>query len=305
MTTCKATTEAGAKCKLGAGASGYCHIHDPERIAARMEAQAAEEKVRDEHWKKGERLREVVELVQSVARSRGWDTWTQHIDGEKWQFATVVVERYVPGDSFLPAKVTGAFEISLTGQFSLVPQRTSGPSFGFAELSKSVVEAVRGIPWLKLPPPPKPPVESAEAPKSKDKPRSRKVFIIHGHDNGTKEEVARFLSKISLEPVILHEQPDRGRTIIEKFEDYADVSFAVALLTPDDIGAAKREPDTMRDRARQNVIFEFGYFIGKLSRAGACALVKDGVEIPSDYSGVGSLVVKHIFLGAKLLTCKS
>ena len=65
---------------------------------------------------------------------------------------------------------------------------------------------------------------------------SRKVFIIHGKDDGIKATVARFLQKLSLDPVILHEQPNRGRTIIEKFEDYGRPSFAVAILTPDDIG---------------------------------------------------------------------
>jgi predicted nucleotide-binding protein len=285
MATCKAITEAGSKCKLIAGTSGYCHIHDPEKITARKEAQESEEKARKEHWEKGKHLREIIEVIQGVARSRGWDTWTQHVDSEKWQFATVIVERSAPRD-FWSAKVTGAFEISLSGRFRMTNVRTSGESFGFAELVESVNEALRSIPWLKFPSPSESSAKRPEPSNPKKASRSRRIFIIHGHDNGTKEEVARFLGKIGLEPVILHEQPDRGKTIIEKFEEYSDVSFAVALLTPDDVGAAKRDPDSTRDRARQNVVFEFGYFVAKLGRNGACALVKDGVEIPSDYSGV-------------------
>ena len=115
---------------------------------------------------------------------------------------------------------------------------------------------------------------------------ANKVFVIHGHDESARETVARFLEKMRLEPVILHEQPNMGRTIIEKFEDYADVKFAVVLLTPDDVGAIETCRADLRPRARQNVVFEFGYFIGKLDRGRVCALVKGDIERPSDYDGV-------------------
>ncbi|CEG26350.1 TIR domain-containing protein [Bacillus sp. B-jedd] len=113
------------------------------------------------------------------------------------------------------------------------------------------------------------------------------VFIVHGHDEGSKETVARLLSKFDLNPIILHEQPNGGKTIIEKFEEYSgSVNFAVILMTPDDIGYPNGKVDSAKPRARQNVIFELGYFIGKLSRKNVCALYREGVEIPSDYQGV-------------------
>ncbi len=115
---------------------------------------------------------------------------------------------------------------------------------------------------------------------------NKDVFLIHGHDDGSKETVARFLSKLGLAPIILHEKPNEGRTIIEKFEDHADVGYAIALFTPDDVGGVAREERYLQPRARQNVIFEFGYFIGRLGRKRVCGLVKGNVEIPSDYSGV-------------------
>ena len=115
---------------------------------------------------------------------------------------------------------------------------------------------------------------------------ANKVFVIHGHDESARETVARFLERMRLEPVILHEQPNMGRTIIEKFEDYADVKFAVVLLTPDDVGALETCRADLRPRARQNVVFEFGYFIGKLGRGRVCALVKGDIERPSDSDGV-------------------
>ena len=120
-------------------------------------------------------------------------------------------------------------------------------------------------------------------PKSKGKNRG---FIVHGHDDSAKEAVARFLEKLGLEPIILHEQPNQGRTIIEKFEDHADVAFAVVLLTPDDVGGLRDEPLDLKPRARQNVILELGFFLGKLGRQRVCPLVKGDVETPSDYDGV-------------------
>jgi len=114
---------------------------------------------------------------------------------------------------------------------------------------------------------------------------NNKIFIVHGHDNGTKGEVARFIEKLKLEAIILHEQPDSGQTIIEKLTKHADVGYAIILYTPCDEGKSEKESE-YKKRARQNVIFEHGYFVAKLGRDRVCALVKDDVEIPSDLSGV-------------------
>jgi len=116
---------------------------------------------------------------------------------------------------------------------------------------------------------------------------TRKVFLVHGHDNEAKETMARFLVRLDLQPIILHEQPSEGRTIIEKFENYSqDVAFAIVLLTPDDLGSSASDAANLRKRARQNVIMELGYFIGRLGRSRVCAVHKGGVELPSDYQGV-------------------
>jgi hypothetical protein len=116
-------------------------------------------------------------------------------------------------------------------------------------------------------------------------PGSNKVFIVHGHDNAALQGLARFLEKLGLEAIILMEQPNRGRTIIEKFEDSAgEVGFAVVLMTPDDIGGAAGQDQFVR--ARQNVLFELGYFSGKLGRGRVCLLRKGTVEMPSDLFGV-------------------
>lgn len=118
--------------------------------------------------------------------------------------------------------------------------------------------------------------------------RTNKVFVVHGHDEASRESVARFLERIGLQAVILHEQATGGRTIVEKLEHYADVDFAVVLLTPDDIGGVRSSsPDKLQSRARQNVILELGFFVGKLGREHVCALYKGSLELPSDYLGVG------------------
>lgn len=109
-----------------------------------------------------------------------------------------------------------------------------------------------------------------------------KVFIVHGHNEVVNQEVARTLEKIGLEAIILREQPNSGQTIIEKFESYANtVNFAVILLTADD-----QMPETDIYRARQNVIFEMGYFMGALGRSHVMCLLQDKVEKPGDIDGV-------------------
>ena len=115
---------------------------------------------------------------------------------------------------------------------------------------------------------------------------SREVFLVHGKDDGAKETVARYLEQLGLEPIVLHEQPNQGRTIIEKFEQYAQVGFAVVLLTPDDEFSPPEQGGSIRFRARQNVILELGFFLGILGREKTLALHKGKLELPSDYDGV-------------------
>lgn len=144
----------------------------------------------------------------------------------------------------------------------------------------------------------------------KERSNNRKIFIVHGQDEKIKYEVEEFLISIELEPIILHKQADLGKTIIEKVEYYSDVSFAVILLTKEDVGTkhiqyvpvAKNPTNkavlaanirtnrttlqNLRWRARQNVIFEFGYFIAKLGRDRVAALCEDRIERPSDIDGL-------------------
>ncbi|MEY0226326.1 TIR domain-containing protein [Providencia rettgeri] len=112
------------------------------------------------------------------------------------------------------------------------------------------------------------------------------VFIVHGHDNELKTEIARFIESLDLKPIILHEKSSNGKTIIEKIEHYSNAGFGIVLYTPCDLGCAKDDQESMKSRARQNVVFEHGYLIGKLGRQRVTAIVKGDIEKPNDISGV-------------------
>ena len=116
---------------------------------------------------------------------------------------------------------------------------------------------------------------------------SNKVFLVHGHDSTTLNAVALFLRAIGLDPIILRQRPNGGRHLLTKFREESEgASFAVVLMTPDDEGgiAGKTERHL---RPRQNVVFELGFFIGRLGPANVVALMKGNVEKPSDFDGIG------------------
>ncbi|MDD2791339.1 MAG: nucleotide-binding protein [Sulfurimonas sp.] len=115
---------------------------------------------------------------------------------------------------------------------------------------------------------------------------TNKVFIVHGHDSEAKLEVARFIDKIGFEPIILHEQASDSKTIIEKIESYSNVGFAIVIYTACDVGAKKSDSSNLKNRARQNVVFEHGFLMGKLGRSNICSLVKGEIETPNDISGI-------------------
>jgi predicted nucleotide-binding protein len=117
------------------------------------------------------------------------------------------------------------------------------------------------------------------------------------------------LNELGFNPIVLHEQASGGLTIAEKLEKYAGkIGYAFIILTPDDIGAPVGELEqafsniektfdtiqaiqrelsrTFKRRARQNVVLEFGYLMGRLSREKICCLYKGDIELPSDMHGI-------------------
>lgn len=140
-----------------------------------------------------------------------------------------------------------------------------------ADAGNETLQAVRA-------PRPAPAVSRAEG--------SKRIFIVHGRDEAAKEMVARYISGLGLEPVILHEKANAGRTIIEKFETHAAVDYAIVLFTPDDVGYLAGSPQEARPRPRQNVVLELGFFHAALGRNHVCVLHRGDVEFPSDYDGI-------------------
>ena len=112
------------------------------------------------------------------------------------------------------------------------------------------------------------------------------ILLIHGRDEATKESALSFIEKLGLRALTLHGGTDEGRNNVEQLNAFSWVDFAIILLTPDDVAAPRNKPKERQARASQNVIFEFGYFWGKLGNEKVCALYKEGVEIPSNYPGV-------------------
>lgn len=121
---------------------------------------------------------------------------------------------------------------------------------------------------------------------TKPEPLSNSIFIVHGRDDAAKTEVARLIERAGLEAIILHEQANGGRTIIQKFEDHGSAAgFAIVIMTPDDVGGLSTT--SLQPRARQNVIGEMFWFAGRLGRERVCALKKGAIEVPTDFAGVG------------------
>lgn len=119
---------------------------------------------------------------------------------------------------------------------------------------------------------------------------SRNVFIVHGRDHTPLKELKVMLKGLGLNPIVLHEKASGSRTVVEKLEKYSDVGYAFVILTPDDVGGPSEDRKILRlegkERARQNVILEFGYFMGLLGRDRVCCLYKGDVELPSDMHGI-------------------
>jgi predicted nucleotide-binding protein len=112
-----------------------------------------------------------------------------------------------------------------------------------------------------------------------------RVFVVHGQNQAVRDSVVSFLSNVGLQGIVLHEQPNMGRHLLTKFIDEAElVTFAIVLMTDDDVGG--RKDGKLSPRARQNVILELGYFLSHLGQPRVCALITPGLETPSDFDGI-------------------
>lgn len=194
------------------------------------------------------------------------------------------LDEALPGmSSKLDANLSKIFMVRNRSEsdFDVFMREDGEPSLAFIDSLKLDVENDE---FSFAPPPPK--VKKSN--KRKNQAKNKRVFIVHGHDELIKTQIARFIEKLGYEAIILHEQPSKSMTIIEKIERATDVGFAIVLYTPDDCGntAEASARGELNPRARQNVVFEHGYLIAKLTRSHVIPLVSGSVELPSDIRGV-------------------
>lgn len=152
MTTyrCKATNKSGDHCKLKATSSGYCHIHDPQRIAERDEKLKAQEQAKKIKWEKGNELREVLDVIYRTCNAKGWKSYESNLDEENWRYATVSVERSV-SVGYTDENITGIFEITVDKGVKVSVNSTSFHKYGLRELHDSIMAELYRLPWLKTP----------------------------------------------------------------------------------------------------------------------------------------------------------
>lgn len=226
------------------------------------------------HIKKGKKLLEVqvtngAELKDARANLRKWH-----------DYAKEMLKQMFNNDTMANSINRGGRVISI---YSNVVERIADYRSDFEKDITSLESVEERLPLIPEPASPMPTKRAT----SKQKTTSKKIFVVHGRDVTAKLEVARFLEKVGLEPVILHEQANEGKTIIEKFENHSNATeYAIIILSPDDLGSLASKRDEAKPRARQNVVFEWGYFIGKLGRDRVNALYFEDVELPSDNDGI-------------------
>ncbi|HFU1677307.1 TPA: TIR domain-containing protein, partial [Escherichia coli] len=210
-------------------------------------------------------------------------------DYRKWSdFNAELLKRSFTNDDFKEEYEGGAFGVISLYETSLGEKISEATRKLQSKIRKleSIMERLELIPISS-----KVVEENIEVPQSSAV-KTKKVFIVHGRDEISKTNLEVFLREIGLEPIVLHRQADVGQTVIEKFEANSDVGFAFILLTPDEIAYLLPQdslPDNEREkelRARPNVMFEFGYFVGKLGRSKVCCLYTGDVVIPSDLNGL-------------------
>jgi predicted nucleotide-binding protein len=155
------------------------------------------------------------------------------------------------------------------------------------------------------------PKEPSKEKRQLSKPDKDTIFIVHGREIEQALLLQKYLrEKSNVKAVLFDDLSEKSRTVIEQLEYIRDhVCYAFVIVTPDDVGCLSEEIDIieksigghktvnnetlskifemLKKRARQNVVFELGLFIGALGRENVCCLLRKGVEEkPSDIDGI-------------------
>lgn len=145
-----------------------------------------------------------------------------------------------------------------------------------------------------------PPAQIAEIVELPRRLMTHRVCVIHGQNDALKNAVSDYLQKLGLEPVVLHKQPSGERNIMEKIEILPEVDYAVVLLTDDDFVQTGKSSRGGKALSR-NVLFELGYYIGRLGKSRVCALYKGHNKPPRDYEGISCLTISDNQVWRRLL----
>lgn len=220
-----------------------------------------------------EKLKEVTEEIDGLIAKR---VKSSDSEFQAWHNKAMRILNRIFGENSFEVKDFRNRPFSLTTYFSRTPESA------FVDKCKKDLSITKSIFLEYL----KELVEESDSNEIQSQENYSNVFIVHGHDGELKNEVALLLEKQRINGIVLSEQVNSGRTIIEKFEDNSDkCGAAIILMTADDEGKSKTDVELSK-RARQNVIFEAGYFMGMRGRDKVIIIVESGVEIPSDLQGV-------------------
>lgn len=233
LSRCKAIKQSGDRCKLKATSSGYCHIHDPQKIAEQDAQHKAQEQEKKTSWEKGKKLREVIEVIRRTCTAKGWHSYTSHLDQENWRYATITIERSVTKE-YTSEIVTGLIEITCDQGVKTSINGTSFYSYGIRELHDSIQAELVRLPWLE---PPK---------KEIQRPLEQAIITLE-----------RILTRFHIIARLLKKRHDNRVTIVIKDEyDVQDLLHALLRTAFDDVRPEEYAPSYAGSASRVDFLLK-------------------------------------------------
>ena len=270
---CKAIKLSGERCKLKATSSGYCHIHDPQKIAEREAQRKAQEQEKKTSWAKGKQLREVIEVIRRTCKAKGWQYYTSHLDQENWHYATITIERSVTRE-YTDEIITGIIEITCDRGVKTSINKTSFYGHGLRELHDAIHAELGRLPWLEPPTEKTPRSSEIEETESTNR---KTVFVIHGRDENLRRAMFDFLRSIDLNPLEWSQAIIETKKPSPYIGEILNTAFRraqaiVVLISGDDESKLllkfikDTDPDYEKEltpQPRPNVLFEAGMAMGR------------------------------------------
>lgn len=270
---CKAIKLSGERCKLKATTTGYCHIHDPQKIAEREAQRKAQEQDKKTSWAKGKQLREVIEVISRTCTAKGWHYYTSHLDKETWHYATITVERSVTRE-YTDEIITGIIKITCDRGVKTSINKTSFYGHGLRELHDAIHAELGRLPWLESP---KDEMRRPSKTEETESTNRKTVFVVHGRDENLRRAMFDFLRSIGLNPLEWTQAIVATKKPSPYIGDILNTAFGLAqaivvLISGDDESRLLKkfiedtDPDYEKEltpQPRPNVLFEAGMAMGR------------------------------------------